>query len=169
MYRIDWNEALAQLDAVGLPPVVRIAFTEPAAVPAVLQWLMRAPVEMFEEPMDPDFYPEGAITPLWADHTGHIVVGHRRGGTRPGFLRFLLEEAELVEEGLSFEALIVRDLVSVWERERDDVRAEHATREAARHLAFTATDRLIDALRTTGRRTAASLDAFLAAFRATLS
>lgn len=165
---IDWDQALAQLDALRLPPVVRTAFAEPSAVPGVLQWLMRAPVEMFEEPMDPGFYPEGAIIPLWADHTGHIVVGHRRGGVRPGFLRFLLEEPELIEEGLSFESLIVRDLVSIWERERDDERAEHALREAARHLAFTATDRLVDALCMTRRQTSAAHDAFLAAFRATL-
>ena len=168
MRPITWDEARRELVALALPEVVLTAFESPRQVPETLQWLMRDPGELFEEPADFDAYPPGAITPLWAVQTGHIIVGHRRTGGAPGFLRFLLEETELVEEGLSFDQLIVRDLVSVWEYEDDDATAEERVREAASLLAFGPVDRLVEDLRATPRRTSQEYDAFLARFRATL-
>lgn len=168
MERITWDEARRELVALALPEVVLTAFERPRDVPETLQWLMRDPGELFEEPTHFDAHPPGAITPLWAVQTGHIVVGHRRAGGAPGFLRFLLEEAELVEEGLSFQQLVVRDLVSVWEYEDDESNAEVRVREAATLLAFTAVDRLVEELLSTSRRTVQEYDAFLAGFRATL-
>lgn len=168
MDTITWEDARRELDLLRLPEVVRTAFEDPARVPEVLKCVMRDPGELFEEPTDHGFYPPGAITPLWADHTGHILVGHRREGGAPGFLRFLLEEQQLLEEGLTFHQVVVRELVAVWEDATDDAEAEAHVREAAQHLAFPATDRLVEALYASSRNTWAEHDAFLAAFRATL-
>ena len=165
---IRWEQALAELDALALPPVVRDAFVEPERVPEVLRWLMRDPGEIFEEPSDPGFYPAGAITPLWADHTGHIVVGHRRSGGPIGYLRFLLEEPETIEEGLTFDQLVVHELIGVWERARDEAHAESQLHEAARHLAFAHAARLVEALRARGHASSREHDVFVASFRATL-
>lgn len=164
MDAISWEQALIELEALDLPPVVRTALVGSERVPEVLAWLMRDPSEMFEEPHDPSAHPPGAITPLWADHTGHIVVAHRRLGSTPGFLRFLLEEGELIEEGLTFDALVVRDLVSVWERGE----SADSVREAARLLGFRDVERLIEGLIATPRPTFEASDAFLASFRASL-
>lgn len=168
MDSITWEDALRELDLLDLPSVVRIAFADPTRIPAVLKWDMRDPGEIFEEPADPGHHPPGAITPLWADHTGQIVVGHRRSGGVPGYLRFLLEEGELIEEGLTFHQLIVWELVAIWERAKDEAQARAAVREAAEHLAFPASDRFVEALRA-GTERGTKHEELLAALRAMLA
>ena len=153
MDTITADEAHARIMELGLPSVVLTAF-EGKPVPEVLQWQMRDPYEIFTEPTAHEVYPPGGIVPLWSDHTGYTIVGIRERGAPLGFLRFGLEREPTEPadiEGLSWQQIVVEDLVQIWEVGDDEELADRALREAATHLRFESVDRLLDALREPAR------------------
>jgi hypothetical protein len=141
------DEAHTRIRHLGLPEVVLTAF-EGRAVPEVLQRRMRDPYELFVEPTRHGGYPLGRIIPLWSDHTGYTIVGYRESEPR-GFLRFRLEGDGRAPdiEGVTFQQIVVHDLVQIWEAEDDEDAADAALREAADLLGFVHGERLIEAMR----------------------